>query len=235
MISKISAVVPYGFEGKLVEVEGDTAKGLPAFNIVGMANKTINEARERVRSAVVNSGFAFPTKKVTINLAPAELPKDGTYLDLPIALSILVLSGQLLASDVRGKIFVGELSLDGKIKPVRGIINVIEAAKRHGYKKIYVPIENLPQASLIRDVEIYGAENGIIALNVAGVHPQDTAEILSQEGIAVRAGWHCAQPMLEFLGIGPVVRVSLSFYNTEEEVEKVARVLGEVRCMMRNC
>ena len=121
MISNIHSMVPYGFEGKLVEVEGDMNRGLPAFNIVGMANKTINEAKERVRSAIVNSEFSFPDKKVTINLAPAELPKDGAYLDLPIALSILVLSGQLIKSDVANKAFVGELSLNGEIKPIKGI------------------------------------------------------------------------------------------------------------------
>ena len=156
MISKIHSVVPYGFAGKLVEVEGDMNKGLPAFNIVGMANKTINEARERVRSAIVNSGFSFPDKKVTINLAPAELPKDGAYLDLPIALSVLVLSGQLIKSDTRGKVFVGELSLNGEVKPVRGIINIVETARMAGYKEIYVPVKNLPQAELISDITIYG-------------------------------------------------------------------------------
>ena len=156
MISKIHSVVPYGFVGKLVEVEGDMNKGLPAFNIVGMANKTINEARERVRSAIVNSGFSFPDKKVTINLAPAELPKDGAYLDLPIALSVLVLSGQLIKSDTRGKVFVGELSLNGEVKPVRGIINIVETARMAGYKEIYVPVKNLPQAELISDITIYG-------------------------------------------------------------------------------
>ena len=95
MISKIHSAIPYGFLAKLVEVEGDMNRGLPAFNIVGMANKTISEARDRVRSATLNSGFSFPDKKVTINLAPADLNKDGSYLDLPIALSVLVLSGQL--------------------------------------------------------------------------------------------------------------------------------------------
>ena len=148
--------MPYGFEGKLVEVEGDMNRGLPAFNIVGMANKTINEARERVRSAVVNSGFSFPDKKVTINLAPAELPKDGAYLDLPIALSVLVLSGQLLLSNVRNKVFVGEVSLTGEVKPVRAIINIVETAKKSGYKEIYVPVGNLQQAKLIDGVAIYG-------------------------------------------------------------------------------
>ena len=158
MISKIHSATPYGFEGKLVEVEGDMNKGLPAFNIVGMANKTINEARERVRSAIINSGFSFPSRKVTINLAPAEFPKDGTYLDLPIALSVLVLSGQLLKSDTYGRIFVGELSLNGEVKPVRGIINILEVAKRAGYSEIFVPVKNLPQAALVSDLTVYGVE-----------------------------------------------------------------------------
>lgn len=159
MISKIHSMVPYGFAGKLVEVEGDMNRGLPAFNIVGMANKTINEAKERVRSAIVNSEFSFPERKVTINLAPAELLKDGAYLDLPIALSILTLSGQLVKSDVVGKAFVGELSLNGDIKPVRGVINIVETAKNAGYKEVYVPLKNLAQASLVSDITIYGVES----------------------------------------------------------------------------
>ena len=156
MISKIHSVVPYGFEGKLVEVEGDMNRGLPAFNIVGMANKTVSEAKERVRSAIVNSEFSFPDKKVTINLAPADLPKDGSYLDLPIALSVLTLSGQLLRSDARGKVFVGELSLNGEVKPIKGIINIVETAKKAGFREIYVPIRNLAQAVLISGINIYG-------------------------------------------------------------------------------
>ena len=152
-------MVPYGFEGKLVEVEGDMNRGLPTFNIVGMANKTINEAKERVRSAIVNSGFFFPDKKVTINLAPAELLKDGTYLDLPIALSVLLLSGQLIRSDIERKAFVGELSLNGEIKPVKGVINIVETAKKAGYQEIYLPIRNLAQASLVSGVAIHGVES----------------------------------------------------------------------------
>ncbi|MEE0888047.1 MAG: YifB family Mg chelatase-like AAA ATPase, partial [Candidatus Saccharimonadaceae bacterium] len=158
MVSKVNSAIPYGFEGRLVEVEGDMSRGLPAFNIVGMANKTINEAKDRVRSAIVNSQFSFPDKKVTINLAPAELHKDGTYLDLPIALSILILSGQLIKDDVKGKLFVGELSLDGKLRPVRGIINIIEIAKKAGYKEVYVPINNLSQASLMDGIVVYGVD-----------------------------------------------------------------------------
>lgn len=158
MIAKIHSAIPQGFDGKLVEVEGDMNRGLPAFNIVGMANKTVSEAKERVRSAIVNSDFRFPDKKITINLAPAELLKDGAYLDLPIALSILVLSGQLIKTDVRDRLFVGELSLNGEVRPVRGIINIVEAAREMGYKEVFVPIKNVSQASLVDGVTVYGVE-----------------------------------------------------------------------------
>ena len=158
MIAKIQAAIPFGFEGKLVEVEGDMNRGLPAFNIVGMASKTVNEAKERVKSAIVNSGFSFPDKKVTISLAPAELQKDGAYLDLPIALSVLVLSGQLLKTDVAKRLFVGELSLTGELRAVKGIINIVEAAKEAGVSEIFVPKTNLAQAALVSGVEIYGVE-----------------------------------------------------------------------------
>ncbi len=156
MIAKIYSAIPHGFGGEIVEVEGDMNRGLPAFNIVGMANKTINEAKERVRSALTNSGFSFPDKKVTISLAPADLAKDGSHLDLPIALSVLLMSGQIIKSDTDGRMFVGELSLDGEIRPVKGIINIIEAAKTAGIKEVFVPFKNLSQAALIHDVKIYG-------------------------------------------------------------------------------
>ena len=158
MISKIHAAIPYGFDGKLVEVEGDMNRGLPAFNIVGMANKTVNEAKERVRSAIINSGFNFPDKKVTINLAPADLEKDGSYLDLPIALSILILSGQLLQTEVDRKLFIGELSLNGELRPVKGVINIVEMAKKNKISEVYLPIKNLAQASLIDGIAVYGVD-----------------------------------------------------------------------------
>mgnify|MGYP000025650087 FL=1 len=158
MVTIVHSAIPYGFEGKLVEVEGDINRGLPAFNIVGMADKTINEAKERVRSAILSSGFSFPDKKVTINLAPADLKKDGSYFDLPIALSILLLSSQLLSTDTKNRLFVGELSLNGTLRPVKGIINIVEVAKKFGIHEIYVPRQNLAQASLITGVKIYGVD-----------------------------------------------------------------------------
>ena len=159
MIAKTYSAIPYGYEGRIVEVEGDMNKGLPAFNIVGMANKTVSEARERVKSALGASGFSFPDKRVTINLAPADLLKDGSHLDLPIALTVLALSGQLLESDLKDKLFVGELSLNGSLRPVHGIINIIEAARTANLSEIYVPLENLAQASLLPGAQIIGVKN----------------------------------------------------------------------------
>ncbi len=159
MIAKTYSAIPYGYDGHLVEVEGDVNKGLPAFNIVGMANKTITEARERVKSALLNSGFTFPDKKVTVNLAPAGLLKDGSYLDLSIALTIMILSKQLLQENVQEKLFVGELSLNGDLRPVSGIINIVESARKNGHTEIYLPYQNLDQASLIPGVTLIGVKN----------------------------------------------------------------------------
>lgn len=170
MIAKVLSALPQGYTGRLIEVEGDISRGLPSFNIVGMANKTIDESKERVRSAIRNSLFSFPDNKVTINLAPAELHKDGSYLDLPIALSVLVLSKQLLQSNLSDKLFVGELSLTGTVRPVRGIINIVESAKNAGISQAFVPEQNVTQASLIPDIEITGvADLKSLILHLTGV------------------------------------------------------------------
>lgn len=159
MIAKVYSAIPHGYDGSIVTVEADSAKSLPSFNIVGMTTKTIFEARERVRSAITNSGFTFPAKKVTINLAPAELPKDGTHLDLPIALAILVISKQLALENLTNRAFIAELSLDGCLKPVRGIVNAVEAAKNHGFKEVFVAKDNLTHASLVPGIKITSANN----------------------------------------------------------------------------
>lgn len=197
MISKIHSAIPYGFLAKPVEVEGDLNRGLPAFNIVGMANKTISEARDRVRSAIVNSGFSFPDKKVTINLAPADLNKDGSYLDLPIALSVLVLSKQLLKTDTEGRLFVGELSLDGKVRPVRGIINIVEEAKRAGIREVFVPYNNLSQANLISGITVYGVDS----LEALYLHLKNQNELPSISGTktASHASSEVSGPILDHI------------------------------------
>lgn len=158
-IAKIISAIPFGYEGQIIEIEGDSSRGLPNLSIVGMASKSIYEARERVRSAITNSNFTFPDRKITINLAPAEIPKDGTSLDLPIAISILSLSNKLSKRDLKDSAFIGELSLDGQIKPVIGIINIIEALKSIGIKTIYLPYNNLHQATLISDINLVGVSS----------------------------------------------------------------------------
>ena len=157
---RVYSAIPYGFEGRLISVEGDANHGLSAFNIVGMASQSITESRDRIRSAIRNSNFTFPRDKLTINLAPAELRKTGTSLDLPIALAILVLSKQLLPQDLHLRMFIGELSLNGDLRPVRGILNLIEAATNHGFNEVFIPAANASQASLLADhIRIYPIQN----------------------------------------------------------------------------
>lgn len=156
MVARIFTVAAIGFEGTIVEVESDAKAGLPAIQIVGMGNKSIDEAKERVRSAIANSLLEFPTKKLTINLAPAELPKDGAHFDIPIALSILTVSGQLKQSEVDNAVFAGELALDGTLRPIRGAINIAETAKAAGIKTLYLPAANVEQACLIEGLEVIG-------------------------------------------------------------------------------
>ena len=152
---KVFTAIPTGYSGQLIEVEGTTNKGLPNFNLVGMGDKTILESKERVRSAVVNSDFSFPKHKIIINLAPADLIKSGSSLDLPIAINILILAKQLREDDIKGLFFTGELSLDGSLKPVKGILNIIETAKNHGFKQIFLPAASAASSTLIQGIEIY--------------------------------------------------------------------------------
>ena len=106
-----------------------------------MGNKAIDESKERVRSAIKNSMLDFPAKKIIINLAPAEIPKDGTFFDLPIAISILTLSNQLKQHELDSRAFVGELSLGGELRPVKGVINIIEKLRNQGIKEVFLPVE----------------------------------------------------------------------------------------------
>ncbi len=148
-----------GFEGALIEVETDIKAGLPGVQVVGMGNKAIDEARQRVRSAISNAQLEFPLKRVVVNLAPAELPKDGTHLDVPIALSILVASGQIKQQEVAGALFAGELALDGTIRPIRGAVLLAELAVRSGAKQLFLPTQNVQQAQLVEGIEVIGVDH----------------------------------------------------------------------------
>lgn len=155
-VAKVYSAAPIGFSGKAVEVESHATKGLPSIQIVGLANKSIDEAKERVKSALINSLFEYPSRRLTINLAPAELPKDGTHYDLAIALAILISSGQLRQEDIGDTLFAGELALDGTIRPVKGIISIAEIARDTGKSTLFVPVDNVTQASLISGINVIG-------------------------------------------------------------------------------
>lgn len=159
MTARVFSATSLGFEGKLIEVECDSSNGLPGLLIVGLGNKAIDEAKERVRSAIKNTSLEFPRKRITINLAPADLPKDGSHFDLPIALALLVVSGQVKAESLDGTVAAGELALDGNLRPVRGIIHFAETAKKNGHSNILVPVENVAQASLVQGINVLPAKS----------------------------------------------------------------------------
>ncbi len=158
-VAKIISVAPVGFEGHLVEVESDITKGLPGLQIVGMGDKAISEAKERVKSAIANSLLDWPAKRITINLAPAELPKDGTHYDLPIALAILASSGQLRPEDIQDAVFAGELALDGRVRPISGAVTIAEAARKAKISTVYLPEGNVGQALLVKGISVVGIKD----------------------------------------------------------------------------
>lgn len=157
MIARVDTAVVSGFDSTLVTAECDMTKGLPAFNIVGLANKAIAESRERVRAAIVNCGYTFPAKRIIINLTPANVAKEGTHLDLAIALSILVASNQLPATAIKDTMMVGELGLNGELHPVAGTLNLAECAVRTSHTNIIVPQQNAAQAALVNNISVVGA------------------------------------------------------------------------------
>lgn len=158
-VAKVITVAPIGFDGHLIEVESDMTKGLPSLQIVGLANKSIDEAKERVKSAIANTLLEYPPRRLTVNLAPAELPKDGTHYDLPIALAVLVSSGQLRQTELAHSAFAGELALDGTVRPISGAITIAEAARNAGLSTLFLPVANVRQAQLISHIDIIGVDS----------------------------------------------------------------------------
>lgn len=151
-------VAPLGFDGQIIKVECDMAKGLPTLQIVGLATKSVDEAKERVRSAIRNSHLDFANSKITVNLSPANLPKDGSHYDLPIAIAILAETGQLRAN-LEEIVFAGELGLDGSLRTIRSAIAIAETAQKIGKKAIVLPTTNASQASLVNGIDVIPATN----------------------------------------------------------------------------
>ncbi|MDD7305803.1 MAG: YifB family Mg chelatase-like AAA ATPase [Peptoniphilaceae bacterium] len=158
MYSKTNTCTLIGLEGKEVEVESDITNGLPAFNIVGLPDSSIKESKDRIRVALINSGYKFPQGRITINLSPADLKKEGTQLDLPIAISLLSSMGVVTFSH-DDFCFLGELSLDGRILPIKGALAMIISMREKGYKKFIIGAANKDECAIIKDIDIYPFEN----------------------------------------------------------------------------
>ncbi|GAB6143504.1 magnesium chelatase domain-containing protein [Desulfocicer niacini] len=165
MLARINCSVVSGVDACFVEVEVDISYGLPVFNIVGLPETSVRESRERVKAAVKNSGYTFPMDRITVNLAPADIRKEGTGFDLPVAVGILAASDIISADFCARYSMVGELSLDGRVKPVAGVMAAALSAREKGLQGILVPRENGKEASVVQGLEILPVDSLTRAVN----------------------------------------------------------------------
>ena len=159
MLSKVNSLTLVGLDGFLVEVEVDLSRGLPKFEIVGLPDTAVKESKERVRSAIKNSGLNFPTSVITVNLAPADLKKEGASLDLAIAVSIVRACNLGLSLNVEKTIFLGELSLDGSVRGISGVLPLVMSAKQMGYETVVIPKHNAKEAQFVGGINLLAVEN----------------------------------------------------------------------------
>ena len=157
MFTRVDSFGLFGIESYPVLVEADISTGLPAFDIVGLADTAVKESRERVRSAMKNCGFKFPVGRITVNLAPADKRKEGSIYDLPVLVALLTASKQLDAS-LSGSAFLGEVSLDGRVRPINGLLAMAIEAKKRGICSLFVPADNAAEAAVVEGIDIYGVE-----------------------------------------------------------------------------
>lgn len=159
MLSIVKSMSLMGIEGYLVDIQVDVSAGLPCWDIVGLPDISVKESKERVRTAIKNSGYELLSRKIVVNLAPADIKKEGSFFDLPIAIGILACIGNLNVEDITDTVFIGELSLDGKINKINGILPMCIEARKLSIKRIILPIENAKEAAVVDGIEIIGARN----------------------------------------------------------------------------
>ena len=171
MLAKVYTAAIVGLEGQLIEVEVDLLPGLPAVNVVGLPDTAVQEARERVRSAVRNSGCVFPNRRITVSLAPADIRKEGPSFDLPIAVGIVIASEQVVADTARS-LFLGELSLDGRLRSTHGVLPMASLAREAGLTQIFVPSRDAAEAALVEGIDVYPVETfSALVSHLAGDQP----------------------------------------------------------------
>ena len=178
MLARVRSAAILGIDAYPVDVEVDISSGLPSFATVGLPNGAVKEGRERIGAALTNAGFEFPLRRITVNLAPADIRKFGSGLDLPIALGVLSASGQLPGVDLDRLMVVGEVGLEGDLRPVRGALPVALAARAAGCAGLLVPYDNLPEAAVVEGLEVRGARSLTeVCAHLSGDHPLDPARV----------------------------------------------------------
>ncbi|MCD3194361.1 YifB family Mg chelatase-like AAA ATPase [Clostridium botulinum C] len=158
MVIKVNSATFTGINGNIINVEIDISNGLPTFNIVGLPDVSVKESKERVRAAIINSGFKFPMKRITVNLAPADVKKEGSLLDLPIAITILLVSNQIQCEDIQKFLFIGELSLLGELKKVRGALPIVIDSMYNDICQFIVPMQNADECAVINNAKVFPFE-----------------------------------------------------------------------------
>jgi magnesium chelatase family protein len=156
MLFKALSAAVFGIDAYPVEVEVDISAGLPNFTTVGLPDAAVRESRERIKSAIKNCGLEFPFQNITVNLAPADVKKEGSGFDLPIALGILGTTGVLLKADLKNTLFLGELSLDGGLRPIKGALSIAAMARQKGIQRMVLPVENASEAAVVEELQVYG-------------------------------------------------------------------------------
>lgn len=182
MLAKVNSAALYGIDALRVEVEIDLSSGLPQLATVGLPEGAVKESKDRIRAAVRNCGYTFPTKRITINLAPADIKKEGSAYDLPMAVGILVAEGLIESKLLNDYLLMGELSLDGTIKPVRGALPIAMAAKRENVKGVILPEQNSPEAAVVNEVEVLGVKDlPQVVEFLNGNHPIERVQVNIKE------------------------------------------------------
>lgn len=176
MHAHVRSATLFGIDALPVDVEVDLTNGLPSFTTVGLPHGAVREGRERIMAALAHFGWALPPKRVTINLAPGDIKKDGTGFDLPIAVCLLAAGGQVPHAALDDVLLIGELSLDGELRPVRGALSVALAARRLGVRALVLPLANAAEAALVAGLEVFGART----LAATCAHLAGTAELAVQ-------------------------------------------------------
>jgi magnesium chelatase family protein len=209
VLAKVLSCAVVGLDGAIVEVEVDISAGLPAFTIVGLPDTAVQEARERVRAAIKNSGLTFPMKRITVNLAPADLKKEGPAYDLPIAVGILLSSEQVFA-DASQMLFLGELSLDGSLRHTHGILPMVALAKESGFDMAFVPASDAKEASLIQGINTVPVNS----LAELASHLQGEKAIPS----------YCAEVAIEDMTLTTSAAIDIAYVKGQEHVKRALEV-----------